>query len=160
MPDIARILDMKFCHSSYEEPIAEIGGWRIFMDGFIPSAGNTALVGKILAWNPITNGEPIRYYCSLVGVENGAFEYQKGADFPVSVKSCVVDPCVARLSGEELIAFVREEINVAIFRLVLLISDREKISVGEKIQIPDYPVNTCTCCGQTLSEDVLRRMGL
>jgi len=28
------------------------------------------------------------------------------------------------------------------------------------ITIPDYPVATCTCCGQHLSEDVLRGMGL
>ena len=156
MPDIARILDMKFCHSSYEEPIANIGGWRLFMDGFIGSANNTKLVGRILAWNK----EVPRYYISVVGTPDGAFEYQKGDTFPPRViDECQVNTGIATMGRNFMFAYIRKEIDEALERLVSLIAERESV-MPVSVAIPDYPVSTCTCCGQSLPEDVLRRMGL
>lgn len=113
MPDITQLLDAKFCRSSFQDPIVELDGWRLFMDGgFRPSARNMNLVARVLGWNK----EIPRYYVSLVGFEeSGCYEYQKGCELPV-LGPCAVGSLIVRLPREEMISAVRCEVNKALAR--------------------------------------------
>lgn len=114
MPDIIRELDALYGESSYDSPLVRIGDWRIFMDGFIPAAMNTALVAKVFAWSKNSSN----HYFSMVGI-NGAFKYEKGCNLPDSlailVNSCRVNKAMffanndfKTLVGEEIVLSVHE----------------------------------------------------
>jgi len=146
MPDIARLLDINFCRSSFEDPIVDLDGWRLFMDGFIPACNNIMLVGKILAWNKDIK----RTYVSMVGVEDGALEYTRGQDLPY--RSCVVDLRIGRLPQPEMLVFVRSEVNKALARLVELLHENHGVS-DTVVEIPEYSMTDggrCVCCGQVV----------
>ncbi len=148
MPDIARLLGIHFCRSSFEDPIVDLDGWRLFMTGFMPAAGNTVLMGKILGWKSDTSP----YYCSLVGVEDGAFVYQKGCVFP-EMKICVVNAEILTMPQPEMLAFVRSEVNKALARLVKLLHENHGIA-DTVVEIPEYSMTNgdrCVCCGQAVA---------
>lgn len=88
MPNLSDAIEIECGQSTYDKPEHEISGWHFFMDpdGFIPSAHNLFIVGKLLAWKKGTD----RYYCALIGVPDGVFQYERGVDFP-KIKDCIID---------------------------------------------------------------------
>lgn len=159
MPDVAKILELKFCHSSYEDPIMKIGDWHIFLeDGFMPSAGNTMLVGKLLAWNANVK----RYYVSIVGCTDGAYEYHVGQELRSSY--CKVSRELFCLPVAATIEIIRGYINEALALLIDLVCDGQSLPkpVGT-FKIPDYEISAgmkCPCCRQDMDISMLREMGL
>lgn len=157
--NVQQALDIKFCHSSYRNPIVDIDGWRLFMNGFIPSYENTKLICFIQAWK---NNTP-RYYGSLVGTDNGAFEYKKGEALPEwLVSNCVINAFALR--DVNIFDFVEKEINLALDRLITLVCSSEGIDMPPRVvRIPNYEFYgsiPCPCCDQPIPDRVLENFGL
>lgn len=112
MPDKIAVLNSLWMNSSYDNPDITHKGYRVFFDndGFIPSAKNTLIVGKFLAYADTPTrrlqGATDRYFCSIVG--GHAFEYYKGDDMSAEIEGCLTDK-----------AFVFTQPNIVMRKLMM-----------------------------------------
>jgi len=122
------IEDMNKClpDSSYEKPLLEINGWKFFLDenGFLPSASNTMLVAKILAWKDTEDN----HYASCVGNSTplGTIQYQKGRDLSTGfTQGCVIDTRFFSRYGSK---GIQDECSKTLQRLIDFVSSRESLT--------------------------------